>query len=169
MKASALNDISAEDRSKIVDFLYSHPVGVLATVDENGNPDASTIFFSVTKELQVTFTTKRDTRKHSNISRHSKVILVVYDAESQSAVQVRGTAQEETDEIQAQEIYRGTLRASQQTGEDTVPPIAKIAAGPFVAYRIAAETISLAEYGWGDNFKKAMEHANDAIDTSDPA
>ncbi|MDB5182633.1 MAG: Rv1155 class probable F420-dependent [Candidatus Saccharibacteria bacterium] len=169
MKATALNEVSQPDISKIFDFLDSHPVGVLATVDETGAPDASTIFFSCTKDLRITFTTKRDTRKHENISRHSKVILVAYDAESQTAVQVRGRAHEETDEAVAQAIYHGTLRAARQTGEDNVPPIAKIAAGPYVAYFINIETVSLAEYGWGDSFANAMEHANDPTNNSDPA
>lgn len=169
MKATLIHDISPAERSKIFDFLDSHPVGVLATVDENNNPDASTIFFSSSKELRITFTTKRDTKKHQNISQGSKVILVVYDAESQSAVQVRGVAQEETDPAVAQAIYHGTLRAAKQTGEDNVPPIAKISAGPYVGYSITVDTISMSEYGWGDSFTNAIEQANDPSVEGDPS
>ena len=172
MKVTSLKDINNADKSKIVDFLDSHPIGVLATVDDNAHPDASTIYFSTNKDLKVTFTTKRDTKKHQNINNKSKVILVVYDAESQSAVQVRGAAVEETDPAVAQTIYHGTLRASKHTGDDTVPPIAKISAGPYVAYSIDVEAVSFAEYGWGSSFAKALDQANEPTKdpgTEDPA
>lgn len=159
MKATKLNDISQSDRSKIGDFLDSHPVGVLATVDENGDPNASTIYFGADNDLSITFTTKRDTRKHQNIERHNKVMIVVYDAETQSAVQLSGKAVEEKDAEAAQSIYHGTLQAAKQTGDDTVPPIAKISAGPYVAYKIELDMISMSEYGWGDGLANAVEQA----------
>jgi general stress protein 26 len=172
MKATPLNDISSEDRSKIADFLDSHPVGVLATVDEYGDPNASTIYFKVNDDLEVTFTTKRDTKKHQNIENKSKVMLVVYDAENQSAVQLSGYAKEEKDPETAQNIYHGTLHAAEQTGEDVVPPIAKIAAGPYVAYSLIPSIVSMSEYGWGNNFKSAMEQAGqpaEDLSTEDPS
>lgn len=172
MKAKSLNDINAEERSKIFDFLDSHPVGVLATVDAAGDPCASTIYFKVNDDLEVTFTTKRDTRKHQNIENKSKVMLVAYDAETQSAVQLSGTAKEEKDPETAQSIYHGTLHAAKQTGEDIVPPIAKIAAGPYIAYSLVPSIVSMSEYGWGDNFKNAMDYAGEhhkESGTEDPA
>ena len=172
MKATSLQDISSEDRSKIADFLDSHPIGVLATVDGAGDPDASTIYFSTNDDLVITFTTKRDTKKHQNIQNKGKVMLVVYDAENQSAVEVSGYAKEETDPETAQAIYRGTLQAAEQTGEDNVPPIAKISAGPYIAYSITPSIVSMSEYGWGDNFKNAMDYAGDPSKdsgTKDPA
>lgn len=162
-------DLSPDERQKIVGFLASHPVGVLATVDANGNPHASTIYFAVDDNLNFTFTTKRDTEKQKNIKSNNNVMLVAFDAPSQAAVQVRGKATKVTDPIAMQNIYRGTLRAARRTGEDVVPPIAKIAAGPYTAYIIKPDNIWRSEFGWGDNFALALIHASDPKSTEDPA
>jgi len=147
MEIKKPSELSQEERSKIVDFLNSHPVGVLATVNDDGSPHASTIYFSIDSDMNITFTTKRDTNKRENIARNNTVMLVAYDSESQSAVQAKGPAIEETDPEVMQKIYHGTLRGAKQTGEDNVPPIAKIPAGPYVAYTIKPEDIWISEYG----------------------
>lgn len=169
MQATTINAISQKDHDKIRDFLMGHPVGVLATVDSDGMPNASTIYFSVRENLEITFTTKRDTRKHNSMSKFHDVALAVYNAEDQAAVQIRGKANEVVDPAVAQGIFHGTIHAAKQTGEDTVPPIAKLAAGPYVAYAITPEIVSISEYGWGDTYANALEHANDPKDTSDPS
>jgi general stress protein 26 len=163
---SKLNDA---ERAKIVSFLSKHPVGVLATVDPQGDPHASALYFSVDKSLHITFTTKQDTHKYKNISKHSTVVLVVFEAESQTTVEITGKAVEVTDPEEQQAIYKGTLHAAAQTGEDIVPPIAKIPAGKYVGFTIEIEDISLSEYGWGGNFANAMKHVHDEAGTSDPA
>lgn len=168
MKSTPPNELNHEEKTKIHDFLDSHPVGVLATVDKSGNPHASTIFFTVDDDLNLMFTTKRDTHKHENIDGNSAVMLAVYDAESQTAVQVSGTAVEETDNDTIQKIYHGTLRATKRTSEDIVPPIAKIAAGPYVAYKVQPSDIWMSDYGWGDSFANAMAKSDFPADTNSP-
>jgi hypothetical protein len=142
---------------------------VLAVVDTEGNPHASTIYFSVDEELNITFTTRQDTFKYKNLSKHDAVMLVVFDALKQMAVQIRGRATKVTNPETAHAIYQGTLRAAKKTGEDIVPPVAKTAAGPYVAFTIHPSYIQLSEYGWGDNFANALEHAGDPNRTGDPA
>ena len=164
-----LNELDHIEREKIISFLTSSPVGVLAVVDTEGNPHASTIYFSVDKELNITFTTKRDTFKYKNLSKHDAIMLVAFDASKQMAVQISGRAKKVTDPETAHTIYQGTLRAVKKTGEDVVPPIAKIAAGPYVAFTIHPTFVQLSEYGWGDNFANALKHANDPNRTGDPA
>lgn len=169
MYATTPAELSQSQTKKIFDFLSSHPVGVLATIDPDGNPHASTIYFSVNNDLTVTFTTKRDTDKHKNLIHHNTVMLVAHDATNQTAVQIRGKAIEEIEPETAQKIYYGTLQAAKQTGADVVPPIAKITAGPYVAYTIQLDNIWMSEYGWGDNFAHAMKHAADTDSGKDPA
>lgn len=169
MQNTTPSQLSQIERRKIMDFLDSHPVAVLATIDNTGNPSASPIYFAVSSDLVITFTTKIDTNKHKNITRHSQVMLAVYDAESQTAVQISGPAVEEKDPETAQKIYHGTLQATKQTGEDNVPPIAKIAAGPYIAYSINPDNIWMSEYGHGDSYANALNHATDPADISDPA
>ena len=169
MPTTAPSDLSEQEQGKIIDFLRRHPVGVLATIGLDGRPNASTIYFSVDDDMNLRFTTKQQTNKHANIAKNNEVMFVVYDAVNQSTVQVSGIATEETDAQAAQAVYHGTLQAAEQTGLDVVPPIAKIAAGSYVAYTIKPTNIWLTEYGWGDNFAKAIKHANDPANTDDPA
>lgn len=169
MHTTRPDQLSQPDREKISGFLKQHPVGVLATVDSGNNPHASAVYFSIDDNLNVSFTTKRDTEKHANISYNDAVMLAVYDAGSQSTVQIQGKATEVADETAAQRIYLGTLQAAEQTGQDAVPPVAKIAAGPYVAYTIAPDNIWMTEYGWGNNFAHALDKATDPPSYSDPA
>ncbi len=169
MQTTTLGELSQTNQEKVFDFLSLHPVGVLALVGADGKPHASTIYFTVGRDLTITFTTKRDTRKHQILTKDSDVMLVAYDAANQAAVQVSGSAIEIDEPELASKIYYGTLHAASTTGVDVVPPIAKIAAGPYIAYAIHPETISMSEYSWGDNFAHAMKHAADSETTEDPA
>jgi general stress protein 26 len=169
MQPTTLAKLTQAEKKKIVEFLQGHPVGVLATVGADGNPHASTIYFGVDDDLRVTFTTKHDTYKYENITRHDTVMLVVFEAESQSSVQISGHAVEVKTSEEQQAVYHDTLRAAKKTGEDVVPPIAKIPAGPYVGFTITIDKISLSEYGWGNNFANAMKHAHDPNTEGDPA
>jgi general stress protein 26 len=169
MQKTTPSELSQQERAKITDFLDSHPVAVIATVDENGDPNASPIYFAVSSDLTIAFTTKRDTNKHNNITRHSQVMLAVYDAESQTSVQLSGQAIEETNPENAQTIYHGTLQAAKQTSEDNVPPIAKIAAGSYVAYTVSPDNIWMSEYSRDDSYTNALSHIADTNSLNDPA
>lgn len=158
-----------QEREKIIEFLKRNPVGVLATVDEHGDPNASPIYFSVDDKFQVSFTTKRDTRKHANIERHNKVMLVSYAAIDQTSVQMSGKAEEVKDEQEALDIYNGTVQAASQTSDDNLPPVAKYSGGPYVAYRINIDNIWMMSYGGGDNFAKVMQQATREHSTGDPS
>lgn len=169
MSQSKPDELDPSQRDKVLSFLRSNPVGVLACVDTTGNPHASTIYFSVDDGLHINFTTKHDTFKYKNISQHDTVMLVVFDAASQAAIQISGQAVEVTDQAAALNIYRDTLVAAKQTGEDVVPPVAKLAAGRYAAFTVTPDYIKLSEYGWGDNFAHALEHADDPNASGDPA
>jgi general stress protein 26 len=165
---TTLDQLSGPELEKIQNFLKDHPVAVLATADAEGNPHASTVYISVEDGLRITFTTKHETNKYRNIAHNSHVVVVVHEAESQTAVQISGRAIEVTDPEAQQQIYKGTLHAAKQTGEDVVPPIAKIPAGPYVGFTIAIDDIQLLEYGWGNTFANALKHASDSQTGGDP-
>jgi general stress protein 26 len=165
---TTVSQLTPEQRKKIIEFLKAHPVGVLSTVDGDGNPNASAIYINVDDELSISFTTKRKTRKYENIARHNKIALVVYEAANQTSLEVSGSAEEVQDEETQRKIYRATLHAAERTGEDVVPPVAKIAAGEYVGFTIKADNIWLSEYGWGNNFANALKAASEEASTEDP-
>jgi len=166
---TTLQELTKSQREKIINFLRKHPVGALATISADGDPYASAIYIAVDDELTISFTTKNETAKYKNIVHHNKVSLVVFDPASQTSVQVDGQAVKIDDPYDQQATFHSTIEAAKQTGGDTVPPIAKISAGQYVGFSIKIKTISLSEYGWGNNTARALEHAADKPPTGDPA
>lgn len=144
MTAAPAHSQTAEKR-KIYEFLKSHPVGTIGTVDSECNPHIAIIYFSANRKFELTFTTKRQTRKHQNILSNSRVMLLAYEAFSQTSVQVTGTAEEITSLHEAGEVFKNTLKNSLKTSGVGIPPISKIF-GDYVAYRIKPEQIRMTEF-----------------------
>jgi len=137
---------SSESNKGIYDFLKSHPIGVLATVDPNHNPHAVVIYFSVDEEFMITFITKRGTKKSDNIERANHVMLVAYEASSQTTAQITGLAEEIVDAVAAKKAFKNMLQAAEQTSESGDPPITKLYAGQYIAYRIKPIQIRMAVF-----------------------
>jgi general stress protein 26 len=166
---TTISELSNDDRQKIVEFLQAHPVGVLATVTAEGNPHASPLYVTTADDLTISFTTKQGTQKYQHLKQNNRIMLVVFEAASQTSVQIGGKAVEANDPVDKQEIYKGTLKAARQTGPDEVPPIAKISAGDYVGFKIEIDDIWLSDYGWGSSFGNALKHANDPPSDADPS
>jgi nitroimidazol reductase NimA-like FMN-containing flavoprotein (pyridoxamine 5'-phosphate oxidase superfamily) len=158
---TTVDQLEPAQKEKIINFLQAHPVGVLASVDE-GNPHASPLYINTDDKLNITFTTKKETRKYENIAKHNTVMLVVYDGASQSSVQVQGKAVELQNLDDKYAVYGDTLKSAQKSGSDVVPPIAKVVAGQNVAFTIEVENIWMNEWSGGDSFANAMKHAKDS-------
>jgi len=137
---------TSESSKRIYDFLKLHSVGVLATVDPNSDPRATVIYYAVDEDFNITFTTKRDTKKHDNIQHNNHVQLVAYEASSQTTVQITGIAEDISDTPEANEVFSNTLKAAIRTSEAGVPPISKLYAGHYVAYRIKPKQIRMAVF-----------------------
>lgn len=137
---------ASESSQRIFYFLKMHPVGVLATVGQDNLPQASVIYYSVDEDFTITFTTKRDTKKRINISEQNHVQLVVFEASSQTTVQISGTAEIISNPSEASEVFGGTLKASVRTSESGVPPISKLFAGNYVAFKIKPKQIRMAVF-----------------------
>lgn len=163
------NKLTPSERKKIFEFLKAHSVGVLATTNPDGSPHASAIYISADEELHITFTTKRETHKYQNISKDNRVMLAVYDGKDQTVVQASGRAIEATSSEAQHAIYQDTIQAAKRTGEDIVPAVAKVVAGPFVGFTVKIDNIWLSEYGWGDTFARNLKHIQDPRPSGDPA
>lgn len=137
---------SSERNQMIYDFLHMHPVGVLASADPNGDPHGAVIYASVAENFDITFTTKRDTKKHENLQFNPRVMIVIFEEHSQTTVRITGVAEQVKDEKEATKIFRSTLKAAIETSESGVPPVSKIYAGPYIAYRVQPSEIRMAVF-----------------------
>lgn len=138
--------VSSESNKRIYDFLKKNQVGVLATVDLNGNPHAATIYFSVDNEFNTTFITKNRTKKHDNLKHNNHAMIVVYEPVTQTTIQIIGVAETIDNKVEAGIVFIDTLKTSRATSNGGIPPISKLHAGEYVAYKLKPVQIRMAMF-----------------------
>lgn len=145
MKTKAPSLTSRQKR--IYAFLSSNQTGVLASVDPNGEPHGSVIYYTVSeKDFSVSFITKTGTKKYDNLVRHAHVMLVVFDAQKQTVAQVRGVAQEVTDLRTVFETAGKISQVGRGVRQDEDLPISKVDAGDYAVFKIVPVQIRIAEF-----------------------
>ncbi|MDQ5885739.1 MAG: Pyridoxamine 5-phosphate oxidase family protein [Patescibacteria group bacterium] len=150
-QATSKNLASASDKNKrIFDFLSSHYTGVLSTVDLDKEPYVSVLYYSVDEQFNITFTTKQGTKKAANLRNNCNAMFLVYDEKTQTTVQARVKAEDLSGSPEQTEIFRHTIEASMSTSDGGIPPISKLAAGDYTAFRLRPVHISMAVFGRPD-------------------
>ena len=96
-------------------FMNGERLGVLATVAEDGRPEAALMGFAVTPELEIIFDTVKSSRKYPNLKKNPRVAWVVGCATAVS-VQYEGEAEELEGEQLAK--YKKTYFAKFTDGPD---------------------------------------------------
>ncbi len=134
------------ENPKILSFLQSHPLGILATASSDAVPHAAAIYFIVEPDFSLRFITKQQTSKHHNLQENSNVAVAFYDAASQVTVQMTGKAEEIVDITELESVFGKIVEISAATSDGHRPPISKLDAGNYVAYRIHPGTVRLAEF-----------------------
>lgn len=81
------------DLEKVFRFLDGEKLGVLATVDVNGRPEAALMGVAVTPELELIFDTVNSSRKYPNLKQNPRVAFVI-GCNSEITVQYEGMASE---------------------------------------------------------------------------
>ncbi len=136
----------SDKQQRILSFLEDTPVGVLASVDPNGDPHGVVIYFVIDGDFNVYFLTRAETRKYDNLKRHNHAMLTVFDPQSQTTAQITGRAEEITDNYQINQIANKMVEANFKASESDVPPITKLNAGEAVAFKIVPVQIRMAVY-----------------------
>jgi hypothetical protein len=121
-------------------------VGVLATVSPDGDPYAAAIYYTVDSALDISFLTKTGTKKADNLEHNNHAMLVVYEAESQTTVQVMGSVSKITDVIEADEVFSQVVYASVDTSHTDIAPILKLDEGEYVTYRLKPTQVRMATF-----------------------
>lgn len=131
---------------QIHNFLKDHRVGVLATVTPDGEPHAATIYYTVANDLDIRFLTRDKTQKAINLLHNNHAALVVYDAATQTTVQLSGTVTKITDNAEINAVYRQVVYASLDTSNNDIPPVAKLDAGDYITYRLTPTKLYMAVF-----------------------
>lgn len=136
----------SEDPSKVNDFLLHNHIGVVSTSGPDNSPHAAAIYFVTDADLNFFFITKENTEKHNNLQQNPKAALAVYDAKSQTTLQVAGKASLDKDPQNFMNVFTQILKISMDSSEGANPPVSKLKAGEYRLYKLSPERIKMAEY-----------------------
>lgn len=78
---------------EVFQFMNQASLAVLATVAENGQPEAALMGFAVTPELEIIFDTVKSSRKYPNLKKNPRVAGVI-GCTTEVTVQYEGIAEE---------------------------------------------------------------------------
>ena len=78
---------------EVFEFMKNERLAVLATVAENGNPEAALMGFAVTPDLEIVFDTVKTSRKYPNLKKNPRVAWVI-GCTTEITVQCEGIAEE---------------------------------------------------------------------------
>lgn len=73
------------------DFVQTHPLAVLATINQQGTPETAAVYCVLDEDLALYFLSPSRTRKLKNIDRQPAVSLTFLDEADQRTLQVQGT------------------------------------------------------------------------------
>jgi uncharacterized pyridoxamine 5'-phosphate oxidase family protein len=79
--------------AEVYEFLKKERLAVLATVTEDGQPQAALMGMAVTSELEIVFDTVKDSRKYANLQNNPRVCWVL-GCTTEITVQYEGLAGE---------------------------------------------------------------------------
>jgi general stress protein 26 len=127
-------------------FLRSHPVGVLATVGHDHRPHAAAIYFTVDSQFNIKFITKSETRKAANLLQHIHAMLVVYEPESQTTVQVTGDVSKVEDTTEVNRIFTEIIYTSLDVSNTDIPPPTRLSTGEYLAFSMKPTEIRMAVF-----------------------
>jgi hypothetical protein len=96
MKIQELNGTTEEFRptiEQLLAFLYTQPLGSIASLSQDGRPQNARVAFSEHAGLQLVIGTATDSRKSLNMQRSAAVAFEVTDPEQRFTFQFEGTGE----------------------------------------------------------------------------
>lgn len=136
----------SDSSSKAVDFLTKNHVGVLATASPSAEPHATAIYFVTDSDLNFFFITKQNTEKSKNLEQNPQASLAVYDAKTQTTLQVKGKVVADDDPQHFMNVFTQILKISMDFSEGATPPATKLKGTEYKLYRLEPTSIRIAEY-----------------------
>lgn len=130
--------------------------GVFATVNQD-RPQAATMYFICSENLDIYFMTKTSTRKYKNLMENPHVAFVLTDNHPPKTIQIEGKAIEVMDPAE-QTTYYPQLVEKARTNV-SMPPIEQIASGEVVFMKLTPDWIRIGNFQLmreGDHFTRAQ-------------
>lgn len=130
------------ERNDALNFLQGNPLGALATLNREGLPDVSAIYFFTEKDFTCYFVTKSDTRKYQNCLKNPNVTLLSFSEKDLISVEINGTVETVVDTLEvARSVERFQDRVSTRKAGYWIPPISQLKAGSYVVCKLIPTVI----------------------------
>jgi general stress protein 26 len=129
-------------------FLQDHPIGTLASINTDGSPDLSAVYFFTKSDFSCYFVTKVETRKYQNFLKNPKATLLSFFEEERISVEVQGNVETVHDVVKvAQIIEQFQNLVASRSAEYWIPPIAQISAGEYVVCMLVPTLVHFNDFG----------------------
>jgi hypothetical protein len=86
-------------------------------------------------------------KKARNLAVNPYASIALYDAQSQTTLQVDGEVTEVTDMRESNGIFTEIQNIARHTSSSGVPPVTELATGAYVTYRLTAPSMRMATFG----------------------
>jgi len=142
----------------INEFIKAHSRAVIATVDVNGQPSTSIIFYVMDKNDELHFITKSQTKKFENLKLNNKAGVTITDTEKPIAVNAEGTVIEVVEQQLRDALMQEIFKLSYSELHDYAP-IIKLHKGSFSVLKFVPKTAKMTD------FTKPMGEAKEDLKT----
>jgi general stress protein 26 len=136
--------VTLDKRTK--DFLESHEIAVLSSVDNKGNVQGATIYYALDAQNNFYFVTKSGTDKAQNILLNPQVALTIFDADTLQTAQIQGITQLEANPVIFEAITKNIFKLRKYGTDFGWPPLTKIISGQYVIFKIVPTSLKFSSY-----------------------
>lgn len=142
--------VSAQTQEKVsknegvLDFMKSHNIAVLSTIERSGLVSGAAIFYIMIDNFPY-FMTKTNTSKVGNMSYHHNIALTIYDNTTLQTVQLQGIAEVQSDPAVVRAVENALHDVYPQKIGLNNPPV-KHLAGQSVIYKVVPTKTSFINY-----------------------
>lgn len=133
---------------RALEFIQSHDLGVLSTIDRTGNLHGAAVYYIV-RDQKLFILTKADTTKAHNVFAHRQIAFTVFDEARLQMVQLQGSAEVEPDQNIKADVFARMMQPRQYGDETRLPPVSSVQGGAFIVICITPTSAKFTDFKQG--------------------
>lgn len=126
-------------------FLLANELGVLSSVNRDGNVHGAAVYYTVANDF-IYVLTRAGTKKAHNILAHNQVGLTVYDEANLKTLHLQGIAEAEPNPSVKKQVYERIVRPRRYAHGAALPPVTKLKREAFIVFRITVINSQFSDY-----------------------
>lgn len=146
MKPEPISAVAKKFPAAAVDFLKSHDIGVISTVDGTGNVHGATVYYSYNADNELYILTRSETAKARNILSHQQVAFTISDELSADTLQILGLAEVVRDEELKSVVFTRMTKPRNYSQGKRLPPVTSLQEGIYVIIRVIPTEVNYRRY-----------------------